>query len=134
MFWKRHKNAQKNELRNEEGQVYEMNTKRFRENSFLVNVIHQYVRNEFGSTVPSFLELWMHVAFLIIVSIISIAFGVMLVYLLGLYGPDVYYAHPVIGNIVLAFLWLISVSYIYACEAAKELKYPNIYHFASART
>lgn len=106
-----------------------MDTTRPRETPFIVNFIHRYIRNEFGSTVPSFLELWIHVAFLIVVSLALIGVGVVLVYMLGIYGPDVYYAYPIVGNICLAVLWLASVSYIYACEAEKELHSPKIYHF-----
>jgi len=110
-----------------------MVTVRPRDRPYFVQIVRQYARREFGSTVPPFLELWLHVSLLMIMSAVFIVFAIVCTYLLCLYGPAVYYTYPIVGNIVLALLWLASVSYIYACEAAKELSTSRTFQFSSVR-
>ena len=104
-----------------------------RDRPYFVHIVRQYARHEFGSADPSFLELWFHVAFLIILLAVFIVVAIVCTYLLCLYGPAVYYRYPIVGNIALALLWLASVSYIYACEAAKELSTSRTFQFSSVR-
>lgn len=118
---KQHKKMKLNDKRDKDLQ-HKMYSEPINNRSFLANLVRQHARNEFRTTVPSFLDLWLHMINVILVYGILIIFITVFVSSAILYGPQLYYKYPIIGSIVLGFVSLITVSYLFACEAAKELK------------